>query len=1374
MTTIYTYSSLRLQWIIDDAVLTRTTWSSVRMWYMVGTKKREVEVTRSGSTFAASLAGPLDAGVYNCYLDFEGSGEVQYEEQVQSAFRVTTLQAEAENADGSTVTVVLEGDHARASSVVVEEPETQVTELMPNRMQRLYRYSTATLVWDLSKELAARPELGSLRASFAYRVGGKPSVETSAWITGAKAYHTLSNPMVDGVYSCYVRWYGNDGNVVFEAQSLQAFMVCREQGETLNPDGGAVTVNIAQSKVRQVVTIPLEEGADDLSESKLPILYTYGNVNIVWDLSREVNVRPELRGMALEFVCQTDSSVRTEDVSWNGDKVEASLAGPVEAGVWSCFLRFKNGGKTELLMTVLQAWQSAEMQGAVLNPDGATVTLNLRSGRVLNTVITPLVDPTDIVHLGDLMDVDLKSHVPQAGEVLKCDGRTWVSGSVAWNEVSGKPAWLTPEVPDLSAFGNRAGYIKGVTSDMVTGALGYTPLKSVGWTDVADKPEWLTMTMPDLGDFGNMAGYIKRNEINETVIVDALGYSPKELTGYLRLLNDVDVSDAQDGYALVYNSAAGMWRPGLVKGGGGGVDPTIYLTKSEAESKYLTKDEFGKWFSRYDYRDGSGDWAIGAKKDFFSLKGVAAYGPFKYDSGGEGGEGGVSSFAALSEVIGAGAPESYPKYWGMKDAETYGWMDAKGVGNFAELGDIHTPLGDRSVDNVQVWAEATGDYGWYDASKLGKTYTGDGTYIKVEDTKISFMKTLGTAAYKDETYFEKAITNKWIKLWGSTEINLGGSWDGIIKLPYEANISMQDGNNVWQSVLSGSKGSTNINYGLRAHNTININGKDNVSLRVYDGSGTRTKEATLTKDGLGIGIDVTPKASLHVLDRIRIGAAILEYDTDKNALKITTDNNNAMHLYATGGISAYSYGASSEYKGDTVEWYQYSLDKKVQIAEIIINGNPTAVYAPSGGASKWEEIEGRPTLLSQFTNDGVFITANDIPSYTLGTSGNYITLKKDNSQENSIIAPYATNAGTATYLKSAGAGYEDIESKHLLKFTVNAAGGHVATQWQTEALKNAAINKYIQWYNGGYMKMVMGNTIAGNVNQSVDKDALLKKFSLISNGDLGALGSTYIANYAMRGFYIQPDSNGNMGGQICLLKEGWQIGGTLISFSNSGQIRMQQNYLAIGNWMSSLTPKVPTGTVLSADGKIYTTTGITIGGAYLSWDSTNNALKISDINGGGQMHLYTTGGVAAYSSIGNGFGTLSNLSLSDSLSVSNKITTNGLSANTIDTNTLTAKTQLTIGTDALGKVLITPKKRSSTYQGILVDGFISVGEEFPTQESAGYKLNTTTLYVKSDLKVGEYGTGIKNIQVKTPSDKTDMWLCFTVGTTNYGLQLTIL
>lgn len=70
--------------------------------------------------------------------------------------------------------------------------------------------------------------------------------------------------------------------------------------------------------------------------------------------------------------------------------------------------------------------------------------------------------------------------------------------------------------------------------------------------------------------------------------------------------------------------------------------------------------------------------------------------------------------------------------------------------------------------------------------------------------------------------------------------------------------------------------------------------------------------------------------------------------------------------------------------------------------------------------------------------------------------------------------------------------------------------------------------------------------------------------------------------------------------------------------------------------------------VLEIQSPAPTDPALRIGNAYLRYDRTNNALYVTG-QGGAQVHLYATGGIAAYSGLGSGITQLANLSLTGQL-----------------------------------------------------------------------------------------------------------------------------
>ena len=104
------------------------------------------------------------------------------------------------------------------------------------------------------------------------------------------------------------------------------------------------------------------------------------------------------------------------------------------------------------------------------------------------------------------------------------------AGSVPWTGVSDRPT-------DLSQFNNTgAGYITGISASNVTGALGYVPLSTTGkaasagsadsagsvpWTGVSNRPTGVSA-------FTNDAGYL--TGISSSQVTGALGYTPVPTT----------------------------------------------------------------------------------------------------------------------------------------------------------------------------------------------------------------------------------------------------------------------------------------------------------------------------------------------------------------------------------------------------------------------------------------------------------------------------------------------------------------------------------------------------------------------------------------------------------------------------------------------------------------------------------------------------------------------------------------------------------------------------------------------------------------------------------------------------------------------------
>jgi hypothetical protein len=123
--------------------------------------------------------------------------------------------------------------------------------------------------------------------------------------------------------------------------------------------------------------------------------------------------------------------------------------------------------------------------------------------------------------------------------------------------------------------------------------------------------------------------------------------------------------------------------------------------------------------------------------------------------------------------------------------------------------------------------------------------------------------------------------------------------------------------------------------------------------------------------------------------------------------------------------------------------------------------------------------------------------------------------------------------------------------------------------------------------------------------------------------------------------------------------------GIYTSFGDGG-IELSQATPYIDFHFGSSTADFTSRLIASEDGvlKLDSATAdpaLRIGNAYLRYDTTNNALYVTGQNGA-QVHLYATGGIAAYSGLGSGITQLANLSLTGQLTAAS------VRANTVESD----------------------------------------------------------------------------------------------------------
>lgn len=93
------------------------------------------------------------------------------------------------------------------------------------------------------------------------------------------------------------------------------------------------------------------------------------------------------------------------------------------------------------------------------------------------------------------------------------------------------------------------------------------------------------------------------------------------------------------------------------------------------------------------------------------------------------------------------------------------------------------------------------------------------------------------------------------------------------------------------------------------------------------------------------------------------------------------------------------------------------------------------------------------------------------------------------------------------------------------------------------------------------------------------------------------------------------------------------------------------------------------------DGNVYVYNSLKIGNAYLTYDSENNALFVKGKDGA-PINLVATGDVAAYSGLGSGFDTLTDLTLTNKLTVKDIQASNKITAKSIDAQFLSVSNSM--------------------------------------------------------------------------------------------------
>jgi hypothetical protein len=131
--------------------------------------------------------------------------------------------------------------------------------------------------------------------------------------------------------------------------------------------------------------------------------------------------------------------------------------------------------------------------------------------------------------------------------------------------------WHSGNLTNLSQLTNGPGYLTGITSGQVTGALGYTPYNSSNPSGYITSSGSISgnaatataLTSMNISQFTNNSGYITTNDTTTGIFTTYLGNGTSNIgSGYTRVIRNENGTGGNPNYAPILHVAAGdtMWQ----------------------------------------------------------------------------------------------------------------------------------------------------------------------------------------------------------------------------------------------------------------------------------------------------------------------------------------------------------------------------------------------------------------------------------------------------------------------------------------------------------------------------------------------------------------------------------------------------------------------------------------------------------------------------------------------------------------------------------------------------------------------------------------------------------------------------------------------
>lgn len=448
-------------------------------------------------------------------------------------------------------------------------------------------------------------------------------------------------------------------------------------------------------------------------------------------------------------------------------------------------------------------------------------------------------------------------------------------------------------------------------------------------------------------------------------------------------------------------------------------------------------------------------------------------------------------------------------------------------------------------------------------------------------------------------------------------------------------------------------------------------------------------------------------------------------DTTNNAIKALK------HLYSVSDITAFGYVESDFPSADVVIKAEDIVDG-VLIATI--NGVP--IYAPPGGGTT--DLTGYATENWVTTQGYVTVKWVKEQGYLQSVSWENIQNKPKNlegygvkTEIENLLKDYVTNETLDTAVTNVNA-YTDaqISALNIDQYATNQALTQAINGADTTAQDYAtqAYNNAVDYADGKF------------VTKAVDWEVI---------DGIKMLNGTYTF---FKTLYIEPETS--YGAYI-----GWQNGPAAMNILTNGRIKFRQgiqdnielyggkdaqsnNILPFfGFHFNDTVTDFSSRIIESAQGvlEIQDSTKLSgtlkIGNAYLTYDSENNALFVKGL-GGTSVNLVATGDVAAYSGLGSGFDTLTDLTLTNKLTVKDIQASNKITAKSIDAQYLSVSNSMQQSIDMGGYDIDNCQNVTCQY---MYTGEINLGSDqitelsasgsyvYITINSARYKISATKL-----------------------------------------------